>query len=68
MMFNEKAHVDSKLDYVADIVPGKENVRIKVRVIRFGRSLVSSILPSSSLEMVLIDEKVSLIFSYSFVI
>ncbi|KAK2398634.1 replication factor A protein [Trifolium repens] len=57
MVFNKKANVDSKFDCVADIVHGKENVRIKVRVIRCGRLLVSSILESSSLEMVLIGEK-----------
>jgi hypothetical protein len=34
MVFNEKANVDSKFDCVADIVPGNENVHIKVRVIK----------------------------------
>ncbi|GAU20037.1 hypothetical protein TSUD_381290 [Trifolium subterraneum] len=50
-------------DYVADIVIGKENVPIKVRVLRLWRVHVFLNLSEfSSIEMVLVDEKVS--FSY----
>jgi hypothetical protein len=34
MVCNEKWKVDAKFDDVADILPGKENVHIKVRVLR----------------------------------
>jgi hypothetical protein len=66
MIFNEKANVDSKFDCVADIVLGNENVRIKVRVIRMWK-VAGFLNPSevNSLEMVLVDEKVSVIFSIS---
>jgi hypothetical protein len=66
MVFNEKANVDSKFDCVADIVPGNENVRIKVRVIKMWK--VAGFLNSSEvnlLEMVLVDEKVSVILNIS---
>jgi hypothetical protein len=46
MVYNEKANVDSKFDVVADIVPDKGNVHIKVKVVVCGRFLLSSILPS----------------------
>jgi hypothetical protein len=64
MVFNENANVDSKFDCVADIVPENENVRIKVRVIRLWK-VAGFLNPSevNSLEMVLVDEKVSVIFS-----
>jgi hypothetical protein len=64
MVFNESANVDSKFDCVSDIVPGNENVCIKVRVIRLWK--VAGFLNPyevNSLEMVLFDEKVSVIFS-----
>ncbi|PNX74413.1 replication factor-A carboxy-terminal domain protein [Trifolium pratense] len=49
-----------KFDDVAELLPGKENLRIKARVVRMWR--VPTFLnpaESISLEMVLIDEKVS---------
>jgi hypothetical protein len=64
MVYNEKEKVDSKCEGVAEILPGKENVRIKVRVIRLWK--VPAFLnpcESSSLELVLIDEKVSYFYS-----
>jgi hypothetical protein len=64
MVYNEKEKVDSKYEGVAEILPGKENVRIKVRVIRLWK--VPAFLnpcESSSLELVLIDEKVSYFYS-----
>jgi hypothetical protein len=60
MAYNEKEKVDSKFDDVTDILPDKENVSIKVRVIRLWK--VPAFLnpcESSSLELVLIVEKVS---------
>jgi hypothetical protein len=60
MAYNGKEKVDSKFDDVTDILPDKENVRIKVKVIRLWK--VPAFLnpcESSSLELVLIDEKVS---------
>ncbi|GAU30100.1 hypothetical protein TSUD_55840 [Trifolium subterraneum] len=57
-----EGNVDIEFDHVADILPGKENVPIKVRVIHLWK--VPAFLnpsESSSLEMVLIDEKCWLI-------
>ncbi|MCI20613.1 hypothetical protein A2U01_0041775, partial [Trifolium medium] len=54
----EKGKVDIKFDDVADILPGKENVCIKVRVLRLWK--VTAFLnscESSSVEIVLVDEK-----------
>jgi hypothetical protein len=34
MVYNEKLSLESKFDAIADIVPGNENFRIKVRVVR----------------------------------
>ncbi|KAK2455678.1 oxidation resistance protein [Trifolium repens] len=58
MVYNESAKVDSKFSDVADIAPGKDNLHIKVRVIRMWKVL-AFLNPSdySSLEMVLVDEK-----------
>jgi hypothetical protein len=59
MVYNEKLNVESKFDVVADIVPGNENFRIKIRVVCMWK--VPAFLnptESVSLEMVLIDEKV----------
>ncbi|KAK2360832.1 replication protein A 70 kDa DNA-binding subunit [Trifolium repens] len=58
MVCNEKWKVDAKFDDVADILPGKENVHIKVRVLRL-RKFPAFLNPCefSSLEMVLVDEK-----------
>jgi hypothetical protein len=59
MVYNEKLSLESKFDAIADIVPGNENFRIKVRVARVW--MVPAFLNPSesvSLEMVLIDEKV----------
>jgi hypothetical protein len=62
-LYNEKGKVDAKFDDVSVIFPGKENVHIKVRVLRLWK--VPAFLnpcESSSLEMVLVDEKVSDIY------
>jgi hypothetical protein len=63
MVYNEKEKVASKIDSVAEILPGKENARIKVRVIRMWK-VPAFINPSesSSLQLVLIDEKVRLFY------
>jgi hypothetical protein len=69
MVYNEKTSVDPKFDSVADIGHGKENVCIKVRVIWLWK--VPAFLnpcECSSLEMVLIDEKVSDFHYNSFLI
>jgi hypothetical protein len=34
MVYNEKEKVDSEFNDIAEILPGKENVHIKERVIR----------------------------------
>jgi hypothetical protein len=59
MVYNEKLSLESKFDAIADIVPGNENFRIKVRVARVWKG-PAFLNPSESvsLEMVLIDEKV----------
>jgi hypothetical protein len=63
MVYNEKAVVDSKFDDVADIASGKDNFCIRVRVVRLWK-VPAFLNPSeySSLEMVLIDEKVCYLF------
>jgi hypothetical protein len=60
MVYNEKAVVDSKFDDVADIASGRDNFCIRVRVVRLSK-VPAFLNPSEygSLEMVLIDEKVS---------
>ncbi|MCH79355.1 replication factor A protein [Trifolium medium] len=57
MVYRGKGVVDVAFDGVADIGPGKENVCIKVRVLRFWR-VPAFLNPSeaSSVEMVLVDE------------
>jgi hypothetical protein len=69
MVYNESAKVDSKFSDVADIAPGKDNLRIKVRVIRMWKVL-AFLNPSdySSLEMVLVDEKVCRFWSFIWIL
>jgi hypothetical protein len=59
MVFNESSASNSKFDVVADIHPGKENMRINVRVLRLWK-VPTFLNPSEngSIEMVLVDEKV----------
>ncbi|KAK2449710.1 eukaryotic translation initiation factor 4E-1 [Trifolium repens] len=59
------AKVCTNFDDVAEIVPNQGSTRIKVRVLRLWK-IPSFLNPSeiSSIEMVLIDEKVSLVFIY----
>jgi hypothetical protein len=59
------AKVCKNFDDVAEIVPNQLSTRIKVRVLRLWK-IPSFLNPSeiSSIEMVLIDEKVSLVFIY----
>jgi hypothetical protein len=63
MVYNESAKVDSKFSDVVDIAPGKDNLRVKVRVIRMWK-VPAFLNPSnySSLEMVLVDKKVRYVF------
>jgi hypothetical protein len=62
MVYNEKRKVELEVDDLADILPGKENVRIRVRIVRLWK-VPSFVNPSQSisLEMVLVDEKVIII-------
>ncbi|KAK2362598.1 replication protein A 70 kDa DNA-binding subunit C [Trifolium repens] len=57
MVFNESSASNSKFDVVADIHPGKENMRINVRVLRLWK-VPTFLNPSEngSIEMVLVDE------------
>jgi hypothetical protein len=63
MVYNEQATVDSKIDDVADIASGRDNFCIRVRVVRLWK-VPAFLNPSeySSIEMVLIDEKVGYLF------
>jgi hypothetical protein len=62
MVFMEKTTSEMNFDDIADILPGKENVFINVRVLRLWK--VHAFLnpsESSSIEMVLVDQKVRFI-------
>jgi hypothetical protein len=70
MVYNEKRKVELEVADLADILPGKENVQIRVRIVRLWK-VPFFVNPSESisLEMVLVDEKViSIIFKWLFVI
>jgi hypothetical protein len=57
---DKKSEAGRNFDYLAEVVPGRESWRIKVRVLRMWK--VPSFLnpsESNSIEMVLVDEKVS---------
>ncbi|GAU39622.1 hypothetical protein TSUD_397110 [Trifolium subterraneum] len=58
MVYMEKGSVDVVFDDIADIMSGKENLHIKVRVVRLWK-VPSFLNPSefTSVEMVLVDEK-----------
>jgi hypothetical protein len=56
MVYNEQVSVDSKFADVAEILPGKEDAAIRVRVVRMWKDPGFQ---TNSLEMVLIDAKVS---------
>jgi hypothetical protein len=60
MVYNEQINVDEKCVDVAEILPRKEDANIKVRVVRMWK-VPAFLNPSetNSLEMVLIDAKVS---------
>jgi hypothetical protein len=55
--------MDKSIDCLCDIVPGRESWRIKVRVLRMWE-VPTFLKPdqANSVEMVLIDEKVYLLF------
>ncbi|GAU46371.1 hypothetical protein TSUD_141290 [Trifolium subterraneum] len=58
MVYNEKAKLDVKFDDVADIDGGKENLPLKVRVLRLWKTAAFlNPCESSSLDMVLVEEK-----------
>jgi hypothetical protein len=57
-LFDEQLNVDSKFDDIAEMLPGKENLHIKARVVCMWK-VPAFLNPAISLEMVLIDEKVS---------
>jgi hypothetical protein len=57
---DKKSEAGRNFDYLAEVVPGRESWRIKVRVLRMWK--VPAFLnpsESNSIEMVLVDEKVS---------
>ncbi|KAK2416233.1 replication factor A protein [Trifolium repens] len=58
MVFNESATSNTKFDAIADIHPGKENIRINVRVLRLWK-VPTFLNPSEngSMEMVLVDDQ-----------
>ncbi|KAK2447592.1 replication protein A 70 kDa DNA-binding subunit C [Trifolium repens] len=58
MVYNEKCKLELEVDNLADILQGKENVRIRVRIVRLWK-VPSFVNPSESisLEMVFVDEK-----------
>jgi hypothetical protein len=60
MVYNEQINVDGKFIDVAEISPGNEGAIIRVRVVRMWKT-AGFLNPSetNSLEMVLIDAKVS---------
>jgi hypothetical protein len=60
MVYNEQKSVNQNCVDVSDILPGKENASIKVRIVRMWKA-PAFLNPSetNSLEMVLIDSKVS---------
>jgi hypothetical protein len=62
MVFNKSCSVDGKFDDIADLIPGKENVSINVRVLLLWR-VQAFLNPSetSTIEMVLVDQKVKAI-------
>jgi hypothetical protein len=60
MVYNQQKNVNENCVDVSEILPGKENASIKVRIVRTWKS-PAFLNPSetNSLEMVLIDSKVS---------
>jgi hypothetical protein len=60
MVYNEQKNVDENCVDVSEILPGKENASIKVRIVRMWKA-PAFLKPTetNSLEMVLIDSKVS---------
>jgi hypothetical protein len=60
MVYNEKKIVDENCIDVAEILPGKEDASIKVRIVRMWKA-PAFLKPdeTNSLEMVLIDSNVS---------
>jgi hypothetical protein len=57
-LLDEQLNVDSKFDDIAEMLPGKENLHIKARVVCMWK-VPAFLNPAISLEMVLIDKKVS---------
>jgi hypothetical protein len=67
MVYNEQSDSDEKFDGISEIIPGKENIHLKVMVVRVWK--VPAFLnpyESSSVEMVLVDKKVIYFYSYLF--
>jgi hypothetical protein len=67
MVFNHNAESEIKFDDIAHILPSKESISIKVRVLRMWK-IPAFLNPSnpSSIEMVLIDGKVRFVNSFKF--
>jgi hypothetical protein len=64
MVFSEieNASGDSKFDCIADLMPDKDNLRVRVRILRLWKvPAFLNPLESSSMEMVLVDDKVKFI-------
>jgi hypothetical protein len=65
MVHNESENISAevKFDDVADLLPGNENVNIRVKVVRLWRvPAFFNHSETSSVEMVLIDHKVCLMY------
>jgi hypothetical protein len=63
MVHMKTGKVEVQFDDVADILPGKEDARIRVKVVRLWKVLAFlNPSKSSSLEMMLVDEKVKFIW------
>ncbi|GAU39160.1 hypothetical protein TSUD_147820 [Trifolium subterraneum] len=62
MVRNDGLKVDEMFNDVADILPGREDVQIKVRVLRLWKvSAFLNPIETSSIEMILVDEKFPLV-------
>jgi hypothetical protein len=68
MVYNEHSDSDGKFDDVSEIIPGKENFHLKVRFVRVWKVPAFNLYESSSLEMVLVDKKVSISLPHDFII
>jgi hypothetical protein len=65
MVYNEQKNVDENCVDVSEILPGKENASIKVRIVRMWKApAFLKQTKTNSLEMVLVDSKVTVWVSF----